>query len=198
MNGYFIEPLELAAVGVSSDLEFTDTKFSELIKPPADVPFTFFVTRLTGITQEHVQDKGSATKVLSDFNRIFNQENIIFVAQNAKYDLSVLRGFPEECKDILQLPFLDTIKLARALLPNQVKFNLDALAEVFGLQVEGRRHRAMPDSVLTAKVFIELVKLANERGVTTMEKIIEISAIKPRKKLRLKQSKISPNQLRLL
>ena len=85
------------------------------------------------------------------------------VAHNAPYDASLLQRYAETCPHILQQPFVDTVKLARHLLPHLRSHSLDALAEHFDLSPPLRRHRALPDVRLTCDVLLRLLELWQER-----------------------------------
>ena len=83
------------------------------------------------------------------------------------------------------IPQLCTLKLARLLLPNELKKNVGALADIFNIPLKNR-HRALGDAKATALILIELLeiletqhdihtyselmKFQNSRGVTFKKK----------------------------
>lgn len=63
-------------------------------------------------------------------------------------------------------PALDTGLLFSALRPKETDFNLDRLAEQYGVEVEGR-HTALGDALVTAEIWLALLPRLIERGVST-------------------------------
>ena len=72
------------------------------------------------------KDADSAKKILDKFVQIFDNEQIIKIGQNLKYDAIVLRIAGVEVKG----PWLDTM-LAHYLLEPQLRHNMDYLAETY-------------------------------------------------------------------
>lgn len=62
----------------------------------------------------------------------------------------------------LGLPFdptvLDTVTLARVLLPNLNRFKLDTVAKALGVSLENH-HRAVDDAEATAGIFLKFVEM---------------------------------------
>jgi len=56
--------------------------------------------------------------------------------------------------------------------------NLTSLAFFFGVSVEPC-HRALPDAVATAEVFVRLIGLAQEKGATTVAELEQLAAPAP-------------------
>ncbi|MGL5810771.1 MAG: exonuclease domain-containing protein [Nocardioides sp.] len=79
------------------------------------------------------------------------------IAHNAHVDVGVLqRKLGEwECPEVL-----DTLKLARRLLPGRTTYKLGSLVEEFelahGLEGEDQPHRATYDAIVTARLFVHL------------------------------------------
>jgi DNA polymerase-3 subunit epsilon len=75
----------------------------------------------------------------------------------------------------LALPVLDTVGLARRLLSGRLaRFDLATLADRFSTSVRPC-HRALPDALATAELLAALAGRAQERGVDTVEGLIELS-----------------------
>ena len=68
---------------------------------------------------------------------------------------------------LLQGPRVCTVRLARKLLPDLPRRNLDTVSYHFGIEIEGR-HRATPDAVAAAKCLAKLLKLAQSNGATAL------------------------------
>ena len=65
--------------------------------------------------------------------------------------------------------------LAKYVLPELPNYKLDTLAHELEILIPKDRHRALPDCVLTAKVFLRLLEIQNKRG--RIEKINELLKI---------------------
>jgi len=72
-------------------------------------------------------------------------------------------------------PVLDTLLLSAVAHPNQESHKLDVILERLGIQI-GSRHNALEDSLATAEVFLKLVPLLEEKGITTVRQALEASA----------------------
>lgn len=79
-------------------------------------------------------------------------EGAVFVAHNARFDYSFIREEFQRLGYTYSRRQLCTVRLARQAFPELQKFGLDALIRHFGIHVQNR-HRAMDDTLATAKVF---------------------------------------------
>jgi DNA polymerase-3 subunit epsilon len=162
------EPIELAAMritpGFCIDQQF---RANWLIKPPKDAPFTTFDTRQTGIRWEDLCDKPAATTILQEFEALLHHDlailPAILVAHNASYDANILWRFANACPALAALPFVDTLALAKRIVPNLYSYRLDALAQYYSLPIPHNRHRALPDVQLTIQIFLRLISLYLEK-----------------------------------
>lgn len=71
-------------------------------------------------------------------------------------------------------PVLDTLLIAAVLYPSQKSNRLDALAERYGLAIQGR-HTALGDALVTAELFARFVPQLQSRGIYTLRQAIEAS-----------------------
>ena len=118
-----------------------------------------FVARLTGITDRMVADAPPISEVLPSFERFV--EGSVLVGHNVHFDCSFVtaaRGLP------LPNPVLDTLKLARCLVPGLRRYRLASLASHFGVRAMPN-HRAPSDAAATSEVFLKLLKLLRSAGV---------------------------------
>lgn len=153
--------IEIAAVRVVGGRVVAE--WASLVDPGRPIPP--FVARLTGIDDRAVAAAATFAEVADDFLAVLGGG--AFVAHNAGFDwrfvnaeLFAVRG------GRLTNAHLCTVRLARRLLPGVRRRNLDALAHLFGVTVEGR-HRALGDARATARILLRLLDTAMERGVET-------------------------------
>jgi DNA polymerase-3 subunit alpha (Gram-positive type) len=65
---------------------------------------------------------------------------------------------------------VDTVALARILLPNLNRFKLDTVAKAVGVSLENH-HRAVDDAGCTAEIFVKFLPMLKERGVNTLKEV---------------------------
>lgn len=138
--------LELGAVRIVEG-EVAD-HFERYVRPPVDVDPD--ATAIHGIGEEDVRDAPTAAEVLPEFLAWLGDDWM--AAHNAAFDARVL-GF-ELARAGLEAPgqpFVDSLKLARKLIPESPDHKLETLAEFLELE-EGEHHRALPDAVWCWKV----------------------------------------------
>jgi len=139
-------------------------RFSSFINPERTIDP--FVVRLTGITDAMVADAPLAAEVMPRFEEFV--EGTVLVAHNASFDCSFVAAAREdEGMDPLPNPVLDTLKLARSLVPGLPRYRLASLAAHFGVR-QAPNHRALSDAAATAEVFVRLLKLLRSAGVESV------------------------------
>jgi DNA polymerase-3 subunit epsilon len=136
-------------------------QFSTLVNPVR--PIEPFVVRLTGITNRMVSDAPLADEVMGPFERFV--EGCVLVGHNVSFDCSFI-GAAREAAGLAPLPnlVLDTLKLARALVPGLKRYRLASLATHFGVR-SMPNHRALSDAAATGEIFVRLLKLLRAAGV---------------------------------
>lgn len=132
-------------------------EFTTLVKP--DYKITAENTAITGITEEMVKDSPKIGVVIPDFIKFI--DGAVLVAQNADFDMKFIKRFAGAEDYEVKNKVLDTLELARSNLPMLKRHDLHTLAEYFGIVFH--HHRALSDSYCTAEVFIELMKIKNNR-----------------------------------
>jgi DNA polymerase-3 subunit epsilon len=153
-------------------------QFSTLVNPGR--PIDPFVVRLTGITDRMVSDAPSISEVMPRFEEFV--EGCVLVGHNVHFDCSFVtaaRGgnpLPNEA--------LDTLKLARSLVPGLKRYRLSALVNHFGVR-QAPNHRALSDAAATTEVFKRLLKLLGSAGIKSVGEALAIRGgrgrIKPQK-----------------
>ncbi len=146
-------------------------EFSTLVNPRQNIPF--FITRMTGITNEMTFRAPEFRQIIPDLMKLFTR-NSVFVAHNANFDYSfVQKSFEKNGYKFPDLPKLCTLRLARRLVSGISKKNVGALSEYFGIPIRNR-HRAFGDARATAQILIELLEIAeNEHNIHELTELIQ-------------------------
>ena len=160
--------IEIGAVKVV-DGKMQD-KYSTFINP--EVPIPFDIEKLTGINDAMVLPYPKIDQILPEFLDFVGDSAL--VAHNAGFDVGFVGHYAEK----LGLPFnptvLDTVSLARLLLPNLNRYKLDTVAKALNISLENH-HRAVDDAGATAEIFAAFVRMLRERGV---EDVNALNALK--------------------
>ncbi|MCC7053661.1 MAG: 3'-5' exonuclease [Gemmatimonadaceae bacterium] len=154
---------EIAIVRVHAG-EIVDV-FETLVNPQCAIPP--MITQITRITSAMVRDKPLFESIAHDVaDRLAGH---IFVAHNAAFDWrfvshEVFRGTGQA----LDGTTLCTVRLARKILPQLPRRNLDSVARHYAVDIPAEaRHRAAGDAIATAKVLVALLRDAAARDITT-------------------------------
>ncbi len=137
--------------------------FQSLINPERRIPP--FIVKFTGIAPEMLVDAPKAAEILPDFLQFI--EGAVLVGHNLSFDLNFLAREAQLLGRIFPDEGLDTILLARRLLPGLKRFKLDMVADYLKIPASNR-HRAMGDTQVTAAVFLRLLERAEHEGMTTL------------------------------
>ncbi|MFJ6140267.1 PolC-type DNA polymerase III [Kitasatospora sp. NPDC092286] len=138
---------------------------ASLIRPPAFAPVTPADTAQTGLTAEQLRQAPTPAEALGALDRRFTAGTpYLLVAQHAATEANVIYNQREHCPVLARVDLLDTIPLAKQLIPGLVNYKLDTLLAHFSIQQPADRHRAYADVDVTAQVFLRLVTLADESG----------------------------------
>ncbi len=157
--------IEIAGVKVKNSSIIGE--FSELINPQKEIiPFT---EKLTGISNSMVKGKRLLKDVLNDFYEF--SKNTILVAHNADFDLGFLDYNYKKYKITNTInESIDTLNLAKVLLPKRSRFSLDNLCRYFKVPLDGH-HRAINDAKATTEVFLHLLKMVRKEGINRFRDI---------------------------
>jgi DNA polymerase-3 subunit alpha (Gram-positive type) len=130
-------------------------QFQTLVKP--DYRITEENVAITGITEEMVKDAPKISMVLPDFMKFI--DGAVLVAHNAEFDVKFIKRFAGAEEYEVKNKVIDTVEVARTLLPQLKNHKLNTIADYFGIVFH--HHRALSDAYATAEAFIELLKIKN-------------------------------------
>lgn len=114
------------------------------------------IIELTGIHDNDLVGAPEADKVLADFFKF--ADGAYLVGHNVTFDYRFIQYYGEQSGYMFNQKTYDTMTLAQELLRGEVNnFKLNTIADYYGFTFN--HHRAFDDASVTAKVFIELLKL---------------------------------------
>jgi len=156
--------VEIAAVRMKN-LKIVDT-FESLVNPQRKIPEE--AQQINHITEAMVAEAPAAKEVLPKL--IDFVAGACLVGHNIKFDLNFfcfqLSLIGRKLKE--ETPAIDTLKMAKMLLPHLTSFRLDHVAHALG--VRGKEaHRALPDAKVTAVVMSRLADIAGDQNISTFK-----------------------------
>ena len=164
--------IEIGAVKVVGGV-ITD-RFSTFVNP--EVPIPFRIEELTSIKDDMVIDAPKIEEILPEFMKFC--DGAIMVAHNAEFDMSFIK---KNCKDQgieREFTIIDTVALARILLPNLNRFKLDTVAKALNVSLENH-HRAVDDAACTAEIFVKFIEMLKERGMENLDDVNHMVSTSP-------------------
>ncbi len=164
--------IEIGAVKVQRG-EITE-RFSTFVNP--DVPIPFEIEKLTGINDAMVMEAPTIEQVLPEFLAFCG--DAVLVAHNAGFDMSFIKENAMRQKINREFSYVDTVGIARILLPHQGKHTLDAVAKTMGVSLENH-HRAVDDAEATAEIFVRFIPMLKETGADTLAKVNALGDASP-------------------
>ncbi|WP_426447032.1 PolC-type DNA polymerase III [Paenibacillus sp. S-38] len=157
--------IEIAGVKMKEGKEID--RFSTFVDPHERIPYN--IQQLTNITDEMVRGAPEIEEVLPQFIEFIGDS--VLVAHNARFDIGFIQanckrlGLPE-----VKNPVLDTLELARLLMPTLKNHRLNTLADKFKVSLENH-HRAIDDSIALGYVLFHLLKDAAEVGYAQLHQL---------------------------
>ena len=149
--------------------------YVQLVNPGCEIPKG--AIRVHGITNEMVAEMPSIGDVLDDLTAFCGDE--IMVAHNAPFDLKFLaNAYIEQQIPTPSGVVLDTLAIARKVVPGLYHYKLGSLVEHFDISHD-EFHRAEADAEYCGEVFMKLVEiLSKDRGLIPLENLINLSGSK--------------------
>lgn len=148
--------LEIGAVKIENK-QIVDT-FSVLLSPDCELEER--ITNLTGITQEMIRDGESPEMAIPRFLDFAG--DLVWVGHHIQTDYSFLRQWTYEHNRNLKVSAVDTLEIARKMLPQLPHKTLDFLCDEFGI-VRQQNHRALEDAKATYVLYEKLEREFLER-----------------------------------
>jgi DNA polymerase-3 subunit epsilon len=177
------EPVEVAAIALGvRDGQLTEqARLGELIRPPDDVPVTARDQRITGITAQMLAGARPAGQVLADLDRRLPATPRRLVAHYAPTEAGLICRQRQHCPALAATTLLDTVRLARAVIPRLPSYRLDEVLRHYRIPRPAGRHRAMPDTEVTSEIFRRLLADGARAGLwATLTDLDASAGLQPR------------------
>ncbi len=139
-------------------------EYTTLINPGSAIPY--WITRLTGITNEDVADAPYFDEVASEIHRVL--DGAIFVAHNVRFDYSFVKRQLEAVGYTFRPKLFCTVRMSRAMYVEHKGHSLEKIIARHGIATDAR-HRAYAD----AKAILDFTRLAiSEKGEEAFQQSI--------------------------
>lgn len=144
------------------------------------IMFSDKIVEITGITNTMVQSMPpieEKKQEISDFINLFNREHVYLVAHNnSNFDRFFFKNIYKNDSVIgpilnQKIRYIDTIHLAKYLLPNTKTFNLKYLCKKFGI-LPGT-HRARDDTLALKQLYEILLRILAKKEDIEYDKLIK-------------------------
>lgn len=164
--------IEIGAVKVKGGV--ITERFSSFVNP--NVPIPYKIEELTGINDTMVMDAEVIEEVLPKFIEFCKDS--VMVAHNADFDMGFINYNMALLGIEREYTVVDTVGLARNLLPALNRFKLDTVAKALGISLENH-HRAVDDAGCTAEIFIKFIQMLQNRGITNLDRLKTLGVSEP-------------------
>lgn len=164
--------VEIAGVRVEGGVIDKKHFFLSLVNPEREVPWE--AKQVHRIATHELRSAPTIMEVLPNF--LTFSEGSILVAHHAAFDVSFLEAEKELCWGYVEIPeCLCTMCLSKAVFSHETRHTLDVVVKRLQLPLPTIRHRALPDVLLTAEVFLKLIEVG---GIQTLEELREKASSK--------------------
>jgi DNA polymerase-3 subunit epsilon len=152
------EIIEIAAIKYSNGEKISE--FTTMVKPQNKI--NEYITKLTGITNEMVNNAPRIEKVLPDLMKFLGDS--VIVAHNANFDINFLYDNNKICfNESFTNNFIDTMRISRRLFKD-IRHRLVDLVNEFKIS-SNVQHRAMADCEVTQKVYEHMRNYCNANNI---------------------------------
>lgn len=172
-NAGYDRVIEVGAVKIFQG-KIVDT-FHTLLNPGRRIPF--FISWITGISNRMVRNAPFFFHVAEELKNFLRETT--FVGHNARFDYEFVKAeFLRVNYPTLFNPTICTIKLARRIFPGFTHYNLRDLSSNLGIPLV-RAHRALNDSMATAKILLLIFERLAEFGFENLHDLERIYQLSP-------------------
>ncbi len=157
------EVLSLGAVVIENGRIQKEQTFYQVVNPGRAVPKK--ITKLTGITEEMVQNKPDLTTVLNDF--VSWADHSVLVGHVLNFDLTFInKHLLTHCGTKLRHSYIDTYKMAKCIFPCLRSYSLEDLCAYLSITC-AKRHHALNDAISAARLLEIFLAMLEREGLET-------------------------------
>lgn len=126
-------------------------------------PLSTKIKELTGITDEMLVDAPEIEDVLKEFYEFI--QGATLAAHNARFDIGFIQAGFRKCNlGLVSNPVIDTLELARTVVPGLKNYRLNTLCDHFNIELISH-HRAVYDAESTGHLLWKLIQEVGKRNV---------------------------------
>lgn len=142
--------------------------FVTLVNPERPIPY--FITRLTGISDQMVANAPRFCEVARKIVEF--TDKLTFVAHNVNFDYNFIRQEFQRLGYDYRRDRLCTVQLSRKLIPGYRSYSLGNISKELGITID-YRHRAAGDALATIRLLEHLLRIrAQGEGLGSQPKVI--------------------------
>ena len=141
-------------------------RFSTFVNPREPIPFR--IEQLTSINDSMVINAPGIEVVLPQFLEF--SKDCVMVAHNADFDTSFIMKKARNLGIETEFTIVDTVSLARILLPQLNRYKLDTVAKALNISLENH-HRAVDDAECTAYIFVDFIEKLKSMDVFNLDEL---------------------------
>ena len=139
--------IEISALRVRNGNVVSD--FSRLVNITCELPA--FISKLTGITAEMLEEAPSLECVIRDFSAFLGED--IIIGHNVGFDIRFLMSaYANHLGENMQNSYVDTMRIARRAIPGMQHYRLSDVSERLQVECSGA-HRAERDCTITHECY---------------------------------------------
>ncbi len=162
--------IEIGAVKVEGGT-VTD-RFSTFVNPGEHIPKN--IQTLTSIDDSMVEPAPGAEEAVSKFMEF--AKGCALVAHNAPFDVGFIKKSAADIGIDFDFTYLDTLALARVLLPKLSRFRLDSVAKALSVTLSNH-HRAVDDAECTAEIFLKFIEMLDKQGIRDLDGVNKVGIL---------------------
>ena len=142
--------IEIAIVRTDEDLNEIEN-FESFVDPEMAIPA--IITKITGITEEHVKGKPKIKEILPDIRRMFESDDSI-CGHNLRFDLHLIKHELRRCNEEIKIPKNLVCTVTSSMHLNGYRMKLENLYKQLLEKEAHQEHRALGD----VRILIEAYK----------------------------------------